>query len=64
MDNQTAAALDELETWADESAHKTGNEPQENAPCLEQHQMSHLKSLLRSVKGSPLPDSVLPALPR
>lgn len=64
MDSQTRTALEELEAWADESAHAEGNQTPEEQPCLTQPKITQLLSLMQSVKGSPLPDALIPELPR
>jgi hypothetical protein len=64
MDNQTSAALDELEAWADESAHDETQQTPDANPCFSQYQTKSLYSLLASVKGSSLPDQMMPDIPR
>lgn len=70
MDN----ALAELEAWASEDTLPDQNQPmqtaakiqqtRENAPCLPQHQTRELFDLLQSVKGCPLPEAMMPQMPR
>jgi hypothetical protein len=70
-------ALAEIEDWANEPlpASKASNKPHTSpldqleshkgdASCLPQHQIKDLFKLCQSVRGCPMPESMLPNLPR
>lgn len=67
-DSNLTASLDALTAWAhtahDEPATRKRTRNSGETPCLDQADMQHLFKLTRSVKGSPLPDSMMPTIPR